>query len=142
MSKLRNDVDNLAASKKLTVKESATLLDVLQWLDEIDGISYDRLRVICAAELNGTLHIAPNATDTPVWLPCKVGDTMYSSTLGKVRSFIVAGFEFYGKKLLVVEQIKIGREMREYGKAAHRTQAEAEAALAPEGGQGDARSTP
>ena len=100
-------------------------------LDEItNGTPLDRLRVICAAEQNGTLHIAPNATDIPVWLPCKVGDTMYSSTLGKVRSFIVAGFEFYGDKLFVVEQIKIWREMRECGITAHLTQSEAVAALA------------
>ena len=95
-----------------------------------DGVPLDRTEAIFTAERDGTLHIAPDITSIPAWLPCKVGDTMYSSTLGKVRSFIVAGFEFYGKKLFVVEQIKIGREMREYGKAAHRTQAEADATLA------------
>lgn len=43
----------------------------------IEGIDIDRLREICAAERDGTLHIAPDATSIPAWLPCKVGDTVY-----------------------------------------------------------------
>jgi hypothetical protein len=62
-------------------------------------------------------------------LPCKVGDTMWSSTLGRIRSFIVAGFEFYGNGLYVVEQIKLGRELRENGKTAHLTREVAEVVL-------------
>lgn len=132
-----NEINAIIDNGGYTVELARELLDVIT-----NGIPFNILEAICSAERDGTLHIAPDNTSIPVWLPCKEGDTMYSSTLGKVRSFIVAGFEFYDKKLFVVEQIKIGREMREYGKAAHRTQAEAEAALAPEGGQGDARSTP
>lgn len=83
------------------------------------GIASERLLELSQAEKDGRLVV----------LPCKVGDTLYSTTYGEIKPFVVASFEMYGKDLIAVEQVKLEWEIRIVGKTAFLTREEAEAEM-------------
>lgn len=132
VSSLRDEIDKLAASKKMTNKECGALLDVVMLLDEISGIPGDRLREIAAAEREGRLVVLPKESHQPMFV--KSDALSIFDEWNDVSGAIEKGTSWYYEAQAVVEEVAAMAFGAGIFYEAER-HAEAEAALAGKGEQ-------
>lgn len=86
-------------------------------------IPLDRLEAICNAERDGRCVV----------LPCKVGDRVYCTNTGKIKTDIVTMFVHDGKTRFMLENTgNVHWTVERFGKTVFLTRDEAEAALRKE----------
>ncbi|HMM31601.1 MAG TPA: hypothetical protein PKB13_07475 [Clostridia bacterium] len=135
-------LENVGTMEKLTVAGSPIEFICTNVSGEEEQLN--RIAEICAAERDGLLHIAPDSTSIPAWLPCKVGSEVWCwSAVGELQKCVVEHVHFSGDTTQIdVYFSKRGElfdtyefEPDDFGKTVFLTRSEAEAALAKEGGQ-------